>query len=896
MAYPVYQSNGGIGTGTDFSVAVSYPSTVNADDILIAAIMDADDDSFDTPAGWTKIDEKTTESNLSVAHYWKRADGTESGSVTFTSVLNAGSLVAGIIYRYSGCVKYGVPFEGHFSRTILQGTQTAPQFNAGSGITATERLAVAIAIVEDDTISSFTAGFYGFTEDSRLSTTAGTDAHFATASVGTDVEILSPNQCYWTQGNEYYSAFSLYLIPEGDVPVTLNTAEANDFEEDTTPTLEFTPNAGKIIDFYDITPPQYENIISTNTGIGQSFTGNGRDIKTVRFKAKRDAGVTTGQLQVRLYAHTGTYGTTSEIGSLLATSETRNASSFGTANDVWESFDFSTPYTTVSGTYYIVLLYVSSAVSTGYIQVGTEGSAGSGHDGNYVTSSGYNSTTDSIFEVLTESISIDDNEVEIQIDTVNTFDSNTGIIDEDDSTNGDLGFHLSGYSKVSHSFTADGSIIRAISVSLKKFNSPTNNPIFVSLWSHSGTYGTSSVPLAFLRGTPTLDIATLTTSYVYYRFDLFEPFQTVDGDKYCIVIENTSTSTNYLATAYHSGTAHDGNSAEVTPTGVSWTAHNAWSIRFKIHNDAPLIQALSSVPDAGFLNTVSGGDTHPFNDNEKLSYTVQDIIIDEYDESNQSSYTDLSGGAGENIETGQSITGNGRDLKSLIAYVLKNGSPTGNAVAKLYAHSGTFGTSSVPTGSALATSDNVDVAALSGSYDNVTFNFPTPYTLVDGTKYFITIAFSGGSSGNSLRWGLDNSAPTHNGNFAYYVSSWVALSTEDLIFSVIGTTGLVLPTGTDTYYWRARAINPSGINVWDEWSATKSFVLTEVVGTTTTTTTVAPTTTTTTTVAGADFTKLQVNIADVWKDGADMKINIGDVWKDVVDVWQNIGDVWKKVT
>ena len=45
-----------------------------------------------------------------------------------------------------------------------------------------------------------------------------------------------------------------------------------------------------------------------------------------------------------------------------------------------------------------------------------------------------------------------------------------------------------------------------------------------------------------------------------------------------------------------------------------------------------------------------------------------------------------------------------------------------------------------------------------------------------------------------------------------------------------------------------------------------------------------------------DFTKVKVNIADAWKDGADMKINIGDVWKDVVDVWQNIGDVWKKVT
>ena len=86
---------------------------------------------------------------------------------------------------------------------------------------------------------------------------------------------------------------------------------------------------------------------------------------------------------------------------------------------------------------------------------------------------------------------------------------------------------------------------------------------------------------------------------------------------------------------------------------------------------------------------------------------------------------------------------------------------------------------------------------------------------------------------------------------------------------------LPTPTGTDTYYWRARAKNPTGINVWDEWSATKSFVLTEV--------------------AGADFTKLQVNIADVWKTAVSMKINKGDVWKNIVSIKINKGDVWKDV-
>lgn len=47
--------------------------------------------------------------------------------------------------------------------------------------------------------------------------------------------------------------------------------------------------------------------------------------------------------------------------------------------------------------------------------------------------------------------------------------------------------------------------------------------------------------------------------------------------------------------------------------------------------------------------------------------------------------------------------------------------------------------------------------------------------------------------------------------------------------------------------------------------------------------------------AGPDFSKIKVNIADVWKDGADMFINVGDDFKQVTEVWINIGDVFKQV-
>jgi len=123
MAIPVYIDNGGIGTGTDFAVTIDYPATVDANDILIAVVMDADNDDFDIPAGWAKILEYTANNNLSGAWYWRRAVGDEDGgTVTFTSTLTAGSLVAGIMYRFSGCVANGDPYEDPTGVDVIQDT------------------------------------------------------------------------------------------------------------------------------------------------------------------------------------------------------------------------------------------------------------------------------------------------------------------------------------------------------------------------------------------------------------------------------------------------------------------------------------------------------------------------------------------------------------------------------------------------------------------------------------------------------------------------------------------------------------------------------------------------------------------------------------------------------
>ncbi len=97
-------------------------------------------------------------------------------------------------------------------------------------------------------------------------------------------------------------------------------------------------------------------------------------------------------------------------------------------------------------------------------------------------------------------------------------------------------------------------------------------------------------------------------------------------------------------------------------------------------------------------------------------------IVDSYSESNHSNvYASLYNGFFTKF--GQSFTGDGKILDSCKFYLKKVGSPTGMAVATIYAHTGTFGNGGKPTGSPLATSDNFDVSTLTVSNQLITFNF-----------------------------------------------------------------------------------------------------------------------------------------------------------------------------
>lgn len=156
-------------------------------------------------------------------------------------------------------------------------------------------------------------------------------------------------------------------------------------------------------------------------------------------------------------------------------------------------------------------------------------------------------------------------------------------------------------------------------------------------------------------------------------------------------------------------------------------------------------------------------------------------VADSYSEANQSSESGLSGSY---TSIGQSFTGTADDIFSCKFYLKKTSSPTGNIVAKLYAHTGVYGTNGVPTGPALATSETVNASTIGTSFALQAFNFSTSeqYTMVAGTKYCIVLEWT--PTGGTIILGSDNSTPTHGGNLVEYNGSWTANSGVDVCFYV----------------------------------------------------------------------------------------------------------------
>ena len=130
-------------------------------------------------------------------------------------------------------------------------------------------------------------------------------------------------------------------------------------------------------------------------------------------------------------------------------------------------------------------------------------------------------------------------------------------------------------------------------------------------------------------------------------------------------------------------------------------------------------------------------------------------------------------------------------LSSISFYLRRQYNPSGNIYAKLYSHTGVYGTSSKP-GALLATSNPIDIMTISSTTAQVmNFTFPAGqnYLMQEDSPYTAVIEFTGGNSTNYLFRSYSSIYQIHLGNQAYYVSSWTAQATSDTIFYVYGKDG-----------------------------------------------------------------------------------------------------------
>ncbi|KKL80801.1 hypothetical protein LCGC14_2001150, partial [marine sediment metagenome] len=104
-------------------------------------------------------------------------------------------------------------------------------------------------------------------------------------------------------------------------------------------------------------------------------------------------------------------------------------------------------------------------------------------------------------------------------------------------------------------------------------------------------------------------------------------------------------------------------------------------------------------------------------------------IIDSYVEANRDNHISIKAlhpsAVGLVSALGQSFTGDGNKIGYVQFYIKKTvGSPVGELTARLYAISGTFGTSNVPAGAALASSSPMAIEDIgAGDFELVTFTF-----------------------------------------------------------------------------------------------------------------------------------------------------------------------------
>lgn len=163
-----------------------------------------------------------------------------------------------------------------------------------------------------------------------------------------------------------------------------------------------------------------------------------------------------------------------------------------------------------------------------------------------------------------------------------------------------------------------------------------------------------------------------------------------------------------------------------------------------------------------------------------------EVLVDEF--SDISVFEIALNTPGVTNHAAQSFTGGAYYLKRARLGLGKHNSPSGPITAKLYAHSGTYGTTGIPTGPALAVSTNsVDASTLSvhPAATWVDFTFDGTYLMSAGTKYCIAVEWA--CSNTSIWVGVYGNLGASGNPSSNFGSGWGATNFFDLGYAIYGT-------------------------------------------------------------------------------------------------------------
>jgi hypothetical protein len=189
------------------------------------------------------------------------------------------------------------------------------------------------------------------------------------------------------------------------------------------------------------------------------------------------------------------------------------------------------------------------------------------------------------------------------------------------------------------------------------------------------------------------------------------------------------------------------------------------------------IVGVDTVAWNGFVKDLTLGNNGTDTD---ISYT----LIDSYDPGSYSNNSFITIPYG-----GQSFWSySASQISSVKGKFVKDGTPVGSLYAKIYSHTGTFGTSGKP-GTLLATSDAFDTTGFTDGYATLTFSGANIITTNANTPYIIVFYGTGFTAGNLLYWHVDITDVTAPGNSCNSTdgSTWTASDTQDTPFYVYGT-------------------------------------------------------------------------------------------------------------